>query len=60
MEPIGLNDTFTLVNTTLCLVLILLRFFYYRKNPQIDELIRRTLQIVDEVRTASKKIESIK
>lgn len=39
MEPIGLNDTFTLVNTILCIVLILLRLFYYRKNPKIDTLI---------------------
>ena len=39
IEPIGLNDTFTLVNTILCIVLILLRLFYYRKNPKIDTLI---------------------
>lgn len=41
MDPIGLNDTFTLVNTTLCVVLIILRLFYYRNNPKLDTLIHR-------------------
>ena len=40
MEPIGLNDLFTCVNTVLCILLILLRLFYYRKNPKIDTLIK--------------------
>lgn len=41
MEPIGLNDTFTMVNTTLCVILLLLRLFYYRNNPKLDTLIHR-------------------
>ena len=35
------NDGFTLANTALCCVLILLRLFYYRKNPELDTLIHR-------------------
>lgn len=36
-----LNDLFTVINTALCCLLILLRLFYYRKNPKLDELIYR-------------------
>jgi len=35
------NDGFTLANTVLCCLLIILRLFYYRKNPKLDELISR-------------------
>lgn len=41
MEPIGLTELFGVLNTTLCIVLIILRLFYYRKNPKLDELISR-------------------
>jgi len=35
------NDGFTLANTVLCCLLIILRLFYYRNNPKLDELISR-------------------
>jgi len=39
MVAIGLNDWMTLVNTVLCILLIVLRLFWYRKNPALDSLI---------------------
>jgi len=36
-----INDVFTLCNTALCCILIILRLFYYRKNPKLDTIIHR-------------------
>jgi uncharacterized membrane protein YqiK len=41
MDAIGLNDLMTLVNTVLCILLIILRLFWYRKNPKLDTLIHK-------------------
>jgi len=41
MDAIGLNDLMTLVNTVLCILLIVLRLFWYRKNPALDTLIHK-------------------
>ena len=36
-----INDSFTIANTALCCLLIVLRLFYYRNNPKLDDLIRQ-------------------
>lgn len=59
MEPIGLNDAFTLANTFLCILLIFLRMFYYRKNPQIDTLIQQAVAACDEFRRQSRKLDKL-
>lgn len=39
MSQISINDIFTLANTALCVVLVALRVFWYRKNPTIERLV---------------------
>ena len=59
ITPIGLNDVFTIVNTLLCIILLLLRMFYYKKNPQIDTLINQAIAAADEFKRQSRKLDKL-